>query len=442
MPQVRIETESARDTGRESVLVTGNNTRVSGNADRAFDGAWQKEYIYLGDKLVTLAVNPDTDHDGIPDRQDNCTQVYNPDQRDTDHDGHGNLCDADLNNDGATNTLDLNLFKLANGSKLGDPNYTPDADFNNDGVINSLDLAILQGLYRKPPGPSNVPTPEQLTYYHLDALGSPVAGTDAQGNIAWKETYQPYGERIQKSPAAISNPRWYTGHPQDPETGLVYAGARYYDPVIGRFMGVDPKNFSPDNLHSFNRYSYGNNNPYKYVDPDGRDNIAVVTDSRVSTPSDLSSWRGQYTVHGYTVYHVPNGTPVWAAPAIGRLFGEKVGSFEISWDAKSANSGNRGTVLGDSSRTAEVSLGGGRHPIHVTDVGGAKEDVLTQESGGNTISRSNIRLHSGGPYGSEGCGATCDARSKRDTERSLISNMPALSSPGERTLIELPAQGR
>jgi hypothetical protein len=39
-------------------------------------------------------------------------------------------------------------------------------------------------------------------------------------------------------------------------------------------MGVDPKNFSPGNLHSFNRYGYGNNNPYKYVDPDGRATVA------------------------------------------------------------------------------------------------------------------------------------------------------------------------
>jgi hypothetical protein len=35
-------------------------------------------------------------------------------------------------------------------------------------------------------------------------------------------------------------------------------------------MGVDPVGFQEDNLHSFNRYAYANNNPYRYVDPDGR----------------------------------------------------------------------------------------------------------------------------------------------------------------------------
>jgi len=111
---------------------------------------------------------------------------------------------------------------------------------------------------------------ERITYYHTDALGSPTAATDQQGNVVWRETYEPYGERIKKVPASRTNARWHTGHVLDAETGLQYAGARYYDPVIGRFMGADPKGFAQANPHSFNRYNYGNNNPYKYIDPDGR----------------------------------------------------------------------------------------------------------------------------------------------------------------------------
>jgi hypothetical protein len=85
---------------------------------------------------------------------DNCTLVTNLDQLDTDGDGYGNLCDGDLNNDGDTNTLDLNLYKLAHRSEGGDADYNVDADFNSDGVINTLDLNIYKGLHRKPPGPS------------------------------------------------------------------------------------------------------------------------------------------------------------------------------------------------------------------------------------------------------------------------------------------------
>ncbi len=43
--------------------------------------------------------------------------------------------------------------------------------------------------------------------------------------------------------------------------------ARYYDPVIGRFYSNDPIGFR--DVHSFNRYAYANNNPYKYIDPTG-----------------------------------------------------------------------------------------------------------------------------------------------------------------------------
>lgn len=96
----------------------------------------------------------DSDGDGRLDGYDNCIGVANPDQLDTDGDGFGQLCDGDLNNDGRTNTLDLNLYKLAHRTVAGDSNYNVDADFNGDGRINTLDLNIYRQLHRLPPGPS------------------------------------------------------------------------------------------------------------------------------------------------------------------------------------------------------------------------------------------------------------------------------------------------
>jgi len=110
---------------------------------------------------------------------------------------------------------------------------------------------------------------EQVTYYHNDALGSPIAASDSEGNILWRESYQPYGERQQREPRANANRRWFTSHVEDADTGLLYMQARYYDPRIGRFMSMDPVGFVASNPMSFNRYLYVNNNPYKYVDPDG-----------------------------------------------------------------------------------------------------------------------------------------------------------------------------
>jgi len=110
---------------------------------------------------------------------------------------------------------------------------------------------------------------ETITYYHTDSLGSPVAGTDANGALLWKEDYKPYGERIRKQVESEKNTRWYTGHPEDKETGLTYAGARFYDSVTGRFLAIDPVGFKEDNLQMFNRYAYANNNPFSFIDPDG-----------------------------------------------------------------------------------------------------------------------------------------------------------------------------
>jgi RHS repeat-associated protein len=109
-----------------------------------------------------------------------------------------------------------------------------------------------------------------VTYYHNDLLGSPVVATDASGQVVWRESYRPYGERLTNAPASSTNDVWFTGRRQDVDTGLVYMGARYYDPALGRFISTDPKGFDEANVHSFNRYAYANNNPYRFIDPDGQ----------------------------------------------------------------------------------------------------------------------------------------------------------------------------
>jgi RHS repeat-associated protein len=111
---------------------------------------------------------------------------------------------------------------------------------------------------------------QTVTYFHNDAAGTPLLATDAAGAVVWKESYQPYGGKLNNQAAALGNKIGFAGKPYDNASGLAYAGARYYDPVLGRFMGVDPAEVEPDNIHGFNRYTYANNNPYKFVDPDGR----------------------------------------------------------------------------------------------------------------------------------------------------------------------------
>lgn len=116
---------------------------------------------------------------------------------------------------------------------------------------------------------------ERVTYFVPDAQGSPVAAMDAQGNLLWRESYAPYGQR-QAKPAANNAQPAYTGKPEDRETGLVYMGARAYDPETARFTGIDPQGFSDTVPQSFGRYVYANNSPYRYADPNGESPVDVV----------------------------------------------------------------------------------------------------------------------------------------------------------------------
>ena len=138
-------------------------------------------------------------------------------------------------------------------------------------------LVLLGGLLLMLPAMAT----ESVTYYHNDVAGTPMLATDAAGNLLWKETYLPYGKKQTNEPASAENRIGYAGKPYDTATGLSYMGARYYDPLTGRFTGVDPKGFDQANLQSFNRYAYANNNPYKFVDPDGRSGPGKL-DGRIS----------------------------------------------------------------------------------------------------------------------------------------------------------------
>jgi hypothetical protein len=100
----------------------------------------------------------DKDKDGVPDASDNCILVFNSDQRDTDQDGFGNICDADLNNDLMVNVVDLGLFKMCYLKQASDVQclHVEDSDFNADGKVNAQDLGLLKAMYLKPPGPSGL----------------------------------------------------------------------------------------------------------------------------------------------------------------------------------------------------------------------------------------------------------------------------------------------
>ena len=137
------------------------------------------------------------------------------------------------------------------------------------------------------------------TYFHTDSLGSVVAASDKDSDVIWRKTYDPYGNEITIRPDGQDpEQQSYTGKPFDVETGLVYLGQRYYDPEIRRFMGIDPVGFRADTPVSFNRYAYANNNPYKFVDPDGR--LAFIPFLLIAGGTAISTYFvGQSAIDAY-----------------------------------------------------------------------------------------------------------------------------------------------
>jgi RHS repeat-associated protein len=102
-----------------------------------------------------------------------------------------------------------------------------------------------------------------VTYIYTDPQGTPLAETDANGNVTATFDYTPYGSTALGTPP---NGPGYTGHVNDPETNLVYMQARYYDVATGQFLSRDPDR----QKSGINDYAYVGDNPINRTDPTGR----------------------------------------------------------------------------------------------------------------------------------------------------------------------------
>jgi RHS repeat-associated protein len=107
-------------------------------------------------------------------------------------------------------------------------------------------------------------------YVHTDHLGSPAVVTGIAGEVLARLRYDPYGGVLDGAQMAAGLPQSYTGGLLESSSGLVCLGARYYHPIIGRFISPDavvarqqiPVDWSP--------YVYAAGNPLRFVDPTGQ----------------------------------------------------------------------------------------------------------------------------------------------------------------------------
>ena len=127
------------------------------------------------------------------------------------------------------------------------------------------------------PGYGYVPTDttntEDIFFYHSDHLGSTSYITDKDANITQFDAYLPYGELlVDEHSSSEDMPYKFNGKELDEETGLYYYGARYMDPKISMWLGVDP--LAEKNV-STSPFAFCNGNPINYLDLDGLDTIKV-----------------------------------------------------------------------------------------------------------------------------------------------------------------------
>ena len=121
-------------------------------------------------------------------------------------------------------------------------------------------------------------------YYLSDGLGSVRMLTDSAGAITTTYAYDSFG--LPASSNAPSAPESFAGYQYDANSGLYYAGARYYDPSTGRFLSEDP-------VSALNPYTVAANDPVNLYDVYGMDAAAEYGEI-LSDESDAAQCEAGY----------------------------------------------------------------------------------------------------------------------------------------------------
>jgi len=210
----------------------------------------------------------------------------------------------------------LNYVYDATGQKLrkisgaNTKDYIGGIEYNN-GVVESIRTEEGRAL----PGSTYI-----YEYMLRDHLGNTRAAFKQNGDVIQVQDYYAFGlemnpgNRVTPSP---NNLYTYNGKEKQGELALdqLDYGARYYDPLLGRWSVPDPM---AENHHSISPYNYVLNNPMSYIDPLGLDTIRSGTSTGKARPGDLIQMDdGSYRVFSYEVnivYDKSSGTylPMWA----------------------------------------------------------------------------------------------------------------------------------
>ena len=148
------------------------------------------------------------------------------------------------------------------------------------------------------------------SYFHADGLGSVILYSDSNGNPGIRSTFSTFGERTQAEIGGADTPSselslfGYTGR-EDEVEGLSYYRSRYLMPEDGRFITEDSFWGRADRPSSLNRFSYAENDPLNYLDPDGHSRMAAAGLNLIGGIGlIIVGWVGLREVLGYMAWDI------------------------------------------------------------------------------------------------------------------------------------------
>ena len=220
-------------------IYVGSQRIVSKLGDLASYGADPRRIPYAGNEADGLTINYKDKYakqlQSIKDNYKAFDQPYNGKDNDDYVNGQGFCC-----NDGTPEAAQARAMartRAANG------NFKPNDDYE-----------------------------KMQFYYHPDHLGSSSYITNLDGEVSQHIEYVPFGEVfIEERNNTWNTPYLFNAKELDEETGLYYY-ARYMDPKISMWLGVDPL---MEKYPSVTGYCYTMDNPIRFIDPDGRDGMVT-----------------------------------------------------------------------------------------------------------------------------------------------------------------------
>ena len=320
---------------------------------------------------------------------------------------------------------------------------------NNSGSLPTRQLADLQYVFtafdlgtvdteNQPPVDGDCEAelncPSQLYFFHPDHIGSSTFLTDEDGNPYQFLLYLPFGESMAEQKAGGYSTRYrFTGKEVDEETGLYYFGARYYDPRISLWYGVDPMT---EEGPEYSAYIYSFNNPIMYIDANGEwptpaqmkafakgaatgviygvvggAAVAILIASGGTAAPALGYAMAAYGTYqaGKTGYEVASGNELWTGRELsseerfekgGELVGGMVGGglgfkgAKALTGGKSPTSANSPNLKGNLREQYVANITGGK----VAPKSGGKDFTISANINGNKISASIDVIGANGEY--------------------------------------------